>query len=166
MKSNALHLRQAILCFVFLFGIIGGDWGQTFTDNASSYSGIWSNNSNNSTPTGGFGSWTISPGSSSGVFIGNPSSNGMNTNDIGTTAFGLYATGGAYCNVTKGITGGMQVGDILTFYWVMNYDAGGGSKGFDLKNGNTTIFNVSNGGNATITTSNGTASTACNGYKN
>jgi len=29
MKSNALHLRQAILCFVFLFGMIGGDWGQT-----------------------------------------------------------------------------------------------------------------------------------------
>jgi hypothetical protein len=29
MKSNMLHLRQAILCFVFLFGIIGGDWGQT-----------------------------------------------------------------------------------------------------------------------------------------
>jgi hypothetical protein len=28
MKSNMLHLRQAILCFVFFFGMIGGYWGQ------------------------------------------------------------------------------------------------------------------------------------------
>ena len=29
MKSNTLHLRRAILCFVLFFGFIGGHWGQT-----------------------------------------------------------------------------------------------------------------------------------------
>jgi hypothetical protein len=28
MKSNTLHLRRAIFCFVFFFGMIGGYWGQ------------------------------------------------------------------------------------------------------------------------------------------
>src|SRR5690606_11524704 len=34
--------------------------------------------------------------------------------------------------------------------WAMNWDAASGSKGFDLKNGTTTIFNVNNGGSQTI----------------
>lgn len=53
----------------------------------------------------------------------------------------------------------MQVGDSLSFYWAMNWDANGGSKGFDLRSDGTTIFNVNNGGNATITTTSGTANT-------
>ncbi|MFZ4436684.1 MAG: T9SS type A sorting domain-containing protein [Flavobacterium psychrophilum] len=148
------------LLTLFILFLSMGVWGQTYTDNASSYSGSWTNNSNNSSPAGGFGNWSISAGANSGVFIGNPSNNGMGTTNIGTTAFGMFATGNAYCNASRGITGGMQVGDILTFYWAMNFDAGSGAKGFDLKNSGTTIFNVNNAGSSTITTTNGTAFTA------
>jgi hypothetical protein len=72
----------------------------------------------------------------------------------------MFATGSAYCNAYRGIRGGMQVGDQLSFYWAINWDAVSGAKGFDLRNGGTNIFNVNNGGTATITTSNGTAFTA------
>ncbi|MFM2266469.1 MAG: hypothetical protein RLZ77_1889, partial [Bacteroidota bacterium] len=85
---------KALLTILILF-LSCGVWGQTYTDNASSYSGSWTNNSNNSSPAGGFGNWSISAGANSGVFIGNPSNNGMGTTNIGTTAFGMFATGNA-----------------------------------------------------------------------
>jgi hypothetical protein len=150
--------RSSLLLALIVF-MNARSWGQSYTDNASNYGGSWSNGSNNSSPSGGFGSWSISAGTSSGVFIGNPANNGMGTIGIGTTAFAMYATGSGYCNVSKSITGGMTVGDVLTFYWAMNFDAGSGNKGFDLKNGGTTIFNVNNAGSSTITTTNGTAFT-------
>ncbi len=152
------YFKTLLTLFILLLSV--GVWGQTYTDNASSYGGTWSNGSNNSSPAGGFGNWSITAGASSGVFTGNPSGDGMGTTGIGTTAFAMYATGSGYCNASRGITGGMQVGDILTFYWAMNYDAGAGTKGFDLKSSTTTIFNVNNTGSATITTTNGSAFTA------
>ena len=152
------YFKTLLTLFILFLSV--GVWGQTYTDNASSYGGTWSNGSNNSSPAGGFGNWSITAGASSGVFTGNPSGDGMGTTGIGTTAFAMYATGSGYCNASRGITGGMQVGDILTFYWAMNYDAGAGTKGFDLKSSTTTIFNVNNTGSATITTTNGTAFTA------
>ena len=54
MKSNMLHLRQAILCFVFLFGMIGGDWGQTTYDwYDSSPDGNWKQGAAGARWTGG-----------------------------------------------------------------------------------------------------------------
>jgi len=153
-------LRLLFVALIVFWGMGGSVWGQTYTDNASSYGGSWTNGSNNSSPAGGFGSWTISAGLNSGVFIGSPAGDGMGTTGIGTAAFAMYATGSAYCNASRGITGGMQRGDVLTFYWAMNFDAGGGSKGFELKNGTTTLFIVNNTGDATISTTNGNASTA------
>ncbi len=41
MKSNVLHLRRAILCFVFLFGIIGGHWGQNALNSGDFFGGSW-----------------------------------------------------------------------------------------------------------------------------
>jgi hypothetical protein len=152
-----------IVCIYFILFFLGFSknlFAQTYSDNASSYGGSWANNSNNSTPSGGFGQWTIAPGASSGTFVGNPADVGIGTSGIGTSSFGMYATGSAYCSANRPITNGMQVGDVLTFYWAINYDAGAGSKGFDLKNGSTTLFNVNNTGSATITTTNGTAFTS------
>jgi hypothetical protein len=73
--------------FSFMFLISGGVWGQfSFSDNATNYGGTWANSSNNGT---GFNAWDISTsGGNAGTFIGNPSSNGMGTAGIGTTAFG------------------------------------------------------------------------------
>ena len=68
----------------------------------------------------------------------------MGTTGIGTNAFGFYATGGDYLNASRPLTNAMAVGDELTFYWAMNWDANGGGKGFDLKSGGVTIFTVLN----------------------
>jgi hypothetical protein len=131
--------------------------GQNFSDNASNYSGSWTTGSNQGS---GFGTWSLSTGANIGSFIGNPASNGMGTSGIGTTAFGMFATQSGYFNAYRSINNGIQVGDTFSFYWAMNWDANGGSKGFDLRSGGTTIFNVNNGGSATITTTDGNANTS------
>ena len=132
----------------------GGICAQTFSDNATNYGGSWTNGSNQGS---GFGTWSLSAGASSGSFIGSPANNGMGTSGIGTTAFGMFASGNGYFNAYRSINNGIQIGDTFSFYWAINFDAGGGSKGFDLRSGGTTIFNVNNGNSSTITTSNGTA---------
>ncbi|MEZ4801884.1 MAG: autotransporter-associated beta strand repeat-containing protein [Gelidibacter sp.] len=129
-----------------------------------------SDNANNSAYSGGFGgtgqnggtgfnAWTFNYGSNTGSFKGNPANDGMGTTGIGTNAFGFYATGNQYLNALRPFAIPFEFNDELSFYWAMNFDAGGGGKGFDLKNGNTTIYNVNNGNSTTITTSNGTATT-------
>ena len=92
--------------------------GQNFSDNASNYASSWANNSNQGT---GFGAWSLNPGASSGSFIGNPGSNGMGTDGIGTTAFGMFATGSGYFNAYRTINNGIQVGDTFSFYWAINF---------------------------------------------
>lgn len=157
MKQKYLD-RSGMLRIVFAVLLFSSQWGlgQIFSDNASNYGGSWSNNSNEGT---GFGSWTLSPGDNLGGFIGTPANNGMGTSGIGTTAFGMFSTGTGYFNAYRSINNGIQIGDIFSFYWAINWDANTGSKGFDLRSGSITIFNVNNGGNSTITTSNGIANT-------
>jgi hypothetical protein len=118
------------------------------SDNASNYSGSWNNGSNQGV---GMGAWSFSTGANSGVFVGNPANDGNGTAGIGSTAHGMYATGSAYLNTTRSFTTPMQIGDQLRFYWVFNWDANGGNKGFDLISGGTNIFNVNNSGSAVIT---------------
>jgi hypothetical protein len=149
------NLLKILVLFSVLLSLTTTN-AQVFSDNATNYGGNWTNGSNQGT---GFGAWSLSAGSNSGSFIGNPSNNGMGTSGIGTTAFGMFATGGGFFNASRTINNGIQVGDVLTFFWAINFDAGSGSKGFDLRAGGTTIFNVNNGNSATITTTNGTANT-------
>ena len=156
MKKKYLKFVIYVFTWIALF-ICNVVSGQIFFDNASNYASSWANNSNQGT---GFGAWSLNAGASSGSFIGNPANNGMGDNGIGTTAFGMYATGSGYFNAYRSINNGIQVGDTFSFYWAINWDAGGGSKGFDLRSGGTTIFNVNNGGSATITTTNGNANTS------
>ena len=146
-RNNTFTKRSfKLLTLVFLMLGMNG-WGQNFTDNASNYSS-WTNGSNLGS---GFGVWTLSAGANSGSFLGNPANNGMATTGIGTNAFGLFATGSAYMNATRPFAAAMEVGDKFTFYWAINWDANGGGKGFDFKNGSTTIFTVINSGSSAIT---------------
>ena len=156
MKKKYSKFVIYILTWIALFigNVVSG---QNFSDNASNYASSWTNNSNQGT---GFGAWSLNAGASFGSFIGNPANNDMGTNGIGTSAFGMFATGSAYFNAYRSINNGIQVGDTFSFYWAINWDAGGGSKGFDLRSGGTTIFNVNNGGSSTITTTNGNANTS------
>ena len=106
MRTKPLLLRRALFCGVFLMLSFFG-YGQEYLDVASSYGGSWPNNSNNSSPAGGFGPWNITAGANTGAFIGNPANNGMNTTGIGTTAFGMWSTGSQYVNANRSITNGM-----------------------------------------------------------
>ncbi len=144
--------------FIIALLFMGNTFSQVTisSDNGSSYGGTWGNGNNNGT---GFMAWSNTYGSDTGTFIGSPANNGMGTTGIGTTAFGMYATGTAYVNAGRTFNQGLQVGDTLTFYWAINWDASSGNKGFDLKSGSTTIINVNNTGSATITITDGTVST-------
>ena len=124
-------------------------------DNASN--GYTSPLNNGTNGGSGFFPWDIKAGENTGAFIGNPSNNSMGTTNIGTTAWGFYSNGGAYINAQRYFDNvGMEVGDEFTFEWAMNFDAGGGNKGFDFKkDGGNTVFNINNGGTAVIDGENG-----------
>jgi hypothetical protein len=124
------------------------------SDSASNYSGVFSNASNGGS---GLNAWAISSWPNTGVFIGNPANDGMGTTGIGTTAFGFYATGSNYLNARRSFQNALQTGDELSFYWSMNWDANGGNKGFDIKSGNTTVFNINNRINQFVTSTYDTA---------
>lgn len=160
-KSKALALFFSLL--FILFGLFSARAQFNFSDQASNYGGTWPNGSNFGT---GYNAWAITTGgSNAGTFIGNPSSNGMGTAGIGTTAHGLFGHTGQFVNAVRFFGAGgtnvpMQIGDVFSFHWAMNWDCGSsGSKGFDLREGTTTIFNVNNTNSATITTTNGNANT-------
>jgi hypothetical protein len=137
------------LFFLSLFILVlpGLTLAQTIAfDNAEdgAYSGDqWRNESNGGT---GFGKWQLIPAvDSTGFFIGNPVNDGMGTDGIGTKAFGMYATGTKYANARRSFNAGLQIGDEVSFYWAMNWDANMGTKGFDFIAGTSTVFNVNNG---------------------
>jgi hypothetical protein len=108
----------------------------------AAYSGGWSNGSNGGD---GFNAWVINAGANTGSFIGNPANDQMGTAGIGTKAFGIFATGTAFLNATRTFKQALQIGDELSFYWAMNFDAGVGAKGFDIRSGTSTVFNINNG---------------------
>jgi hypothetical protein len=157
------NLQPGLLVMICTLLTTFSVFGQfNYSDNAGNYGGTWPNGSNFGT---GYNAWTISStGGNAGTFIGNPASNGMGTAGIGTTAHGLFGHSGNTVNAIRFFGAGgtnvpMQIGDVFSFHWAMNWDAGGGFKGFDLRADGTTIFNVNNGGSATITTTNGNANT-------
>ena len=120
----------------------------TFDDESSNYIS-WTNGSNQGT---GFNPWVISTQPNTGVFLGNPASDGMGTTGIGTNAFALFATDGSnYVSTSRTFTTPLSVGEVFSFYWAINFDANGGNKGFDLKAGGVTIFNANNNNTSTIT---------------
>ncbi|MFN9710461.1 MAG: T9SS type A sorting domain-containing protein, partial [Bacteroidota bacterium] len=112
------------------------------------YPDVWDNESNGGS---GYGAWNLSSGTGAGFFIGNPANDGMGTDGIGTIAFGMYATGTSYVNARRLFTAPMKVGDELSFFWAMNWDANGGNKGFDLvANDSVKVLNINNSGNSAI----------------
>ena len=72
----------------------GGDDALNYWDGSSS---SWTNGADKGSS---MNAWAITTGGSTGVFTGSPGDNGMSTTNIGTRAFGLYATCGNYVNAT------------------------------------------------------------------
>ncbi|GIR59225.1 MAG: hypothetical protein CM15mP65_18060 [Crocinitomicaceae bacterium] len=126
-----------------------GDDALNYWDGSSS---SWTNGADKGSS---MNAWAITTGGSTGVFTGSPGDNGMSTTNIGTRAFGLYATGGNYVNATAELASAMAVGDELTFYWAINWDANGGGKGFDLKAGGSTVYTVKNSNSQNIAAATG-----------
>ena len=169
-NSNPISrlLTPLVLCGL---GILTAESRAQFTfatDNASNaaYSGGLANGNNGGS---GFNGWSITYGTSTGTFVGNPANDGMGTTGIGTTAWGAFAsgTGSGWVDATRSLSTAMQVGDSLSFYWAMNWDSGGagGSKGFDLRNSSgTNIFTLVNTNSATITYANAGTGTISSNY--
>lgn len=158
MRKNLIQSRHssaffaAIASLIFVGAVSDARAQFTFaSDNAGNYSGSWTDGSDGGS---GFGGWGFTTGTNTGSFIGNPSSDGISTNGMGSTAFGMFSTAnnGQYANRSRGFDVGMGIGDTFSFDWGINWDTGTGAKGFDLKSGGTTIFNVNNGTTAAITT--------------
>jgi autotransporter-associated beta strand protein len=159
-------IMKGLVCFLAIFSclVIPKSHAQFIfaTDNADNYGGNWTPGSDGGS---GFGGWGFSTGANSGSFLGNPAGNGISNTGMGTTAFGMFATGTGYADRSRGFDVGMGIGDVFTFDWGMNWDANGGAKGFDLKAGGTKLFTINNGGSSTITV-NGAAADANYGTGN
>ena len=103
----------------------------------------------------GFNTWSLTYGNNTGKYVGNPGDVGISTADIGTVSFALYATGNQWVDAFLQLEQPMQVGEKLTFYWAINWDANGGSKGFEFQHSSTSsatsFYNILNTNSSTIT---------------
>jgi hypothetical protein len=147
----------ALLAAVILISFSSLNAQPIALDNAedAAYASGWTNGTNGGN---GFNAWVINGGANTGTFIGDPVNDSMKNDGVGSKAFALYATGTAYINAGRSFKSPLQIGDEFSFYWVMNWDAGAGTKGFDIKAGGATVFNVNNGNSKpAITTSADTA---------
>lgn len=147
----------ALLAAVMLISLSSLKAQPIALDNAedAAYGSGWTNGTNGGN---GFNAWVINGGTNTGNFIGDPVNDSMKNDGIGAKAFALYATGTAYINAGRSFKSPLKIGDEFSFYWAMNWDAGAGTKGFDIKAGTATVFNVNNGNSKpAITTSADTA---------
>lgn len=111
----------------------------------------WTNGANGGT---GFGPWSISvdnnpPTYFAGAFVGDPTFAGIT--GFGTNAFGLYANPAgtaAAVSADRPFSSPLKVGETFSFQWAVNWDAGGGNKGFNVYSGGaggTQLANVNQG---------------------
>ena len=153
--NSTFTIRVSLI--LMFFGMFSAKGQSIAFDSAgtTAYNGGSSNGTNGGN---GFNPWVINAGANTGTFTGNPANDGMGSDGIGTKAFGIYATGSAYLNASRSFKQSLQIGDELSFYWAMNFDAGAGNKGFDINSGTSTVFNVNNGNaSPNIISSSGTA---------
>ena len=123
----------------------------TNIDTAANYSGGWTTGDNGGT---GFLAWSISSsggtGGFAGNFIGDPSAAGIT--GMASESFGLFANpggSGAFVNADRELAAPLNVGDVFSFQWAVNFDADSGNKGFNLYSGGvagTQLLNVNQGG--------------------
>ena len=130
------------------------------SDNAGNYSsgGGWTNGANRGT---GFGVWNFTNGTtnggSSGFFIGNPGSAGIQTSTasggLSDPSFGLYANpinNANFASAKRAFSAPLTVGQTFSFRWAVNWDSDGvGNKGFNIRSGGingTNLITVNQGG--------------------
>jgi hypothetical protein len=129
---------------------------QVASDNASnaSYADGWVAGDNGGT---GFSPWLfdMNQGSgSAGVFIGSPAS--ADITGMSPTSFGFFANppgSGANAGVSRSLLAPLQVGEIFSFQWGLNWDSDSATsnRGVNLRNGATEILNINMGNSSAIT---------------
>jgi hypothetical protein len=153
-------MKNVFLCLIVAAAFAAGSNSLALiaSDNGGNYGGGWTNGANGGT---GFLPWSISvnqntdtnnpPTYFAGNFIGNPTNAGIT--GMASTSFGLYAnpssTNNPSVSADRGFSSAMSIGDTFSFQWAVNWDAGDGSKGFNLYSGGTggtQLLNVNQGG--------------------
>lgn len=123
---------------------------QIAADDASNYSGGWTNGSNGGS---GFGAWDLSTGGDATLSIANPADSGIS----GMPAESFRLTGSTgYATANRDFSEPMSVGNIFRIQWGNNWDTNGeGNKGVNLYAGGsssgTQLININMGGSSTIT---------------
>jgi hypothetical protein len=121
----------------------------------AAYSGGWTNGSNGGT---GFEAWVVTAsggdGGFGGNFIGDPATAGIS--GMSTETFGLFANGDAasFAQGDRDFSAALEVTQVFSLDWGINWDSGGGNKGFSIFSGGVLgdeIINVNNGGSSDIT---------------
>lgn len=149
-------MKRSSLIACVVFAVASFAQAQIASDNASNYSGNWTNGSNFGT---GFQPWTltVNPGTGfAGAFIGDPSSAGIT--GMSPTSFGLFAnpsTSGAFVNADRAFSSALGTGQTFSVQWGVNFDSNSsGNKGLNIYSGGTSgteLININMGGSATIT---------------
>ena len=151
-SKNRYHLS-----LLLLFLLIGTPslrvQGQTVIAQDSATNAAYNTGFGDSNSGTGFGAWSYSGVSGTGVFAGRyisaTNTNGTVSGISGFTgrAWALFANptnSGAFASVARGISNGLGVGQIFSFRWGLNFDSAtaSGSKGFRLLAGGTNSNNA------------------------
>lgn len=135
-------------------GFFGADvQGQTVIAQDSATNAAYNTGFGNSNSGTGFGPWSYSgfsgTGISAGRYISNTNTNGTAGGMSGFTgrAWALFANptnSGAFASVARTISNGLAVGQVFSFRWGLNFDsaAANGNKGFRLLAGGTNVTNT------------------------
>jgi hypothetical protein len=99
------------------------------SDNASNYSGNWSNGSNQGT---GFGAWNLFGTGTHGHFLGNSTEQGFGDVNTSGVAFAMYGnpSGNNYANAQRSFSGPLDQGQSFSIKLAIAYR--NGNKGIDL----------------------------------
>jgi hypothetical protein len=121
------------------------------SDTALNYGASWTNGSGGGAV---FGPWSFSSAGNGAFLFGNPNTNGIG--GMGTKTFqfrGSGISGNNFATANRSLSQPLQVGQILSFQWGINWDCQqqGGNKGFAVLVGTNEIVTVNNGTNSDIT---------------
>lgn len=125
----------------------GNLMGATYTDSASNYAGVWTNESNGGT---GFGPWSVDFAYTTdwaGCGIWDSGAAGLLMGE----AFGFAGRGDGYINIDRDFSQALNTGDTFSLDFAINYDSGVGNKGFNLYALGVEVININNDGTDDIT---------------
>lgn len=114
---------------------------QVGSDNASNYGGSWTSGSNGGT---GFNPWGFIE--TTGTFGLTSSTAGAGNINTGGVSFTMTGAGVNSAEAARSFAGGVSLATQAVFTFDLSVNFRNGNKGFDLRNGGSTVFNFNVGG--------------------